>query len=107
MSASDPKRTSTIMTAIRSTDVAQRLELATLEAYGSSRLPSDCGRARAIGLLRVCRFDLACTTANIASASAGSLAIFTVSNLDTHDGFFASAVTSTAGSSPLAVAFWT
>ena len=53
------------------------------------------------------RFDFACTTTNIAAASASSAAFFTVADWNTYDGFFASATTCKAGSRSLAVAFRT
>ena len=39
------------------------------------------------------RFDFACTTTNIAAASASSAAFFAVADWSTYDGFFASAAT--------------
>jgi hypothetical protein len=53
------------------------------------------------------RFDFACTTTNIAAASASSAAFFTVADWSTYDGFFASATTCKAGSRSLTVAFRT
>jgi hypothetical protein len=47
----------------------------------------------------------ACTTTNIAAASASSAAFFTVADWNTYDGFFPSATTCKAGSGSLTVAF--
>jgi hypothetical protein len=52
-------------------------------------------------------FDFARTTTNLAAASAGSAAFFTITEWNTYDGFFASATTCKARSRSLAVAFRT
>jgi hypothetical protein len=50
-------------------------------------------------------FYFACTTTNIAAASASSAAFITVTDWNSYDGFFASAMTCKAGSRSLPVAF--
>jgi len=53
-------------------------------AGSKTRKHSKITRPRWIVLLCICRFDLACTAANITSAAAGSVAFFTVSNHAAH-----------------------